>query len=325
MGYKALILCHTKELLNQFKDYVENNLNMQKGEYGIIAEGKIEIGKFLTIALRQTMVRTDLLQFKNEFNVIIIDECHLVSGNSTYVSQYQKILSNLVAQYRIGITATAFRADGLTPCLFALLNKVKYEIPEKEISDKIIKAKIQPVYTNYTFSKKCLKYDGTLSYPQLANELSKDTNRNDLILKLLKENKNHHCLVLSDRLEGLEYLYKQLGEGVFINGKMTSKKAKKQREQAIIDVRSGKEHILFSSFGIAREGLNIPCLDRLFLIAPTKNIASVIQSVGRIERSEEGKETPIVYDFVDINSQYYEKAWKTRKTIYRKNGNKILE
>ena len=106
---------------------------------------------------------------------------------------------------------------------------------------------------------------------------------------------------------------------------MTSKKAKKQREQAIIDVRSGKEHILFSSFGIAREGLNIPCLDRLFLIAPTKNIASVIQSVGRIERSEEGKETPIVYDFVDINSQYYEKAWKTRKTIYRKNGNKILE
>ena len=131
MGYKALILCHTKELLNQFKDYVENNLNMQKGEYGIIAEGKIEIGKFLTIALRQTMVRTDLLQFKNEFNVIIIDECHLVSGNSTYVSQYQKILSNLVAQYRIGITATAFRADGLTPCLFALLNKVKYEIPEK--------------------------------------------------------------------------------------------------------------------------------------------------------------------------------------------------
>ena len=246
-------------------------------------------------------------------------------GNSTYVSQYQKILSNLVAQYRIGITATAFRADGLTPCLFALLNKVKYEIPEEEISDKIIKAKVKPIYTQYTFSNKCLKFDGTLSYPHLANELAKDKNRNDLILKLLKENKKHYCLVLSDRLEGLEYLYNEIGEGVFINGKMTSKKAKQEREQAIKDMVEGKQHILFSSFGIAREGLNIPILDRLFLIAPTQNKASVIQSTGRIERKYPGKEECIVYDFVDSQNMYYEKMWKKRKTIYKKNGNLILE
>lgn len=122
-------------------------------------KGRLKSGKFVTIALRQTMVHTDLLQLRNEFNVIIIDEVHLVAGNTTYVSQYQKILSNLVAQYRIGITATAFRSDGLTPCLFALVNKVKYEIPEEEIADKIIKANIKPIYTDYVFSKKCFKYD----------------------------------------------------------------------------------------------------------------------------------------------------------------------
>ena len=82
---------------------------MKKGEYGMIANGRIEIGKFVTIALRQTMARVDLLQLRNEFNVIAIDECHLVARNATYVSQYQKILSNLVAQYRFGITATPFR------------------------------------------------------------------------------------------------------------------------------------------------------------------------------------------------------------------------
>lgn len=246
-------------------------------------------------------------------------------GNSTYVSQYQKILSNLVAQYRIGITATAFRADGLTPCLFALLNKVKYEIPEEEIADKIIKAKVKPVYTDYTFSDKCVKFDGTLSYPHLANELAKDKNRNDLILKILKENKDHYCLVLSDRLEGLEYLYNQLGEGVFINGRMTSKKAKQEREQAIKDMVDGKQHILFSSFGIAREGLNIPILDRLFLIAPTQNKASLIQSTGRIERKYPKKEECIVYDFIDSKNIYYENMWKKRRGFYKKNGNKIME
>ena len=325
LGYKALILCHTKELCDKFKNYVVDNLGMKKGEYGIIANGKIEIGKFITIALRQTMVKADLLQLRNEFNTIIIDECHLVSGNSTYVSQYQKILSNLVAKYRIGITATAFRNDGLTPCLFALLNKVKYEIPEEEIADKIIKAKVMPIFTNYRFSDNCIKYDGTLLYQQLSNELARDKERNDLILKLLKENKTHYCLVLSDRLEGLQYLHDNLGEGVFINGQMVNKKAKAERENAIKDMRSGKEHILFSSFGIAREGLDIPRLDRLFLIAPTKNKAALIQSTGRIERTFEGKDECIVYDFVDINEIYYARAWKARKTIYKGNGNLIID
>lgn len=285
----------------------------------------MKYGKYLTIALRQTMVKADLLQLRNEFNVIIIDECHLVSGNSTYVSQYQKILSNLIAQYKIGITATPFRNDGLTPCLFALLNKVKYEIKEEEIADKVIKAKVKMIPTDYVFSPKCLKFDGTLLYSQLANELAKDKDRNDLILKLLKENKNNHCLVLSDRLEGLKYLYEQLGEGVFINGSMTSKKARQEREQAIRDMRDGKQHILFSSFGIAREGLNIPVLDRLFLIAPTQNKASVLQSIGRIERTCDGKNECIVYDFVDVKNLYYEKMWKKRRGIYKKNGNIILE
>ena len=324
LGYKALILCHTKELLNQFKDYVTNNLGMKKGEYGLIEGGKVEIGKYITIALRQTMAKIDLLQLRNEFNTIVIDECHLVAGNVTYVSQYQKILSNLVSQYRIGITATPYRNDGLTPCLFALLNRVKYEIPEEEIADKIIKAKVKPIYTNYVLTKNCIKYDGTLVYSELANELSKDEERNELILDLLKKNQEHYCLVLSDRLEGLQYLHNKIG-GEFINGKMTTKEQKQKREQAIKNMKSGKEHILFASFGIAKEGLDIPNLDRLFLIAPTKNKASVIQSTGRIERICNNKKDCIVFDFVDNKNLYYEKMWKTRKNIYKKNGNEVLD
>ena len=61
----------------------------------------------------------------------------------------------------------------------------------------------------------------------------------------------------------------------------------------------------------------------MFLIAPTKNKGVLIQAVGRIERKDTNKQTPIVYDFVDKDI-YYEKAFKSRKTIYKKNGNKIL-
>ena len=323
IGYKALIICHTKELLNQFKDYLVNDLGLQKGEYGIIASGKIEIGKYITIALRQTLVNIDLLSYKYEWGTIIVDECHNIAGNITYVSQYQKILSNLASEYRYGLTATAFRGDGLTKCMFALTNKIKYIVEEKDIADKIIKAKIKPIYTNYEIPYEAQKTDGTLDYVKMPTLLSEDINRNKLILDLLKENKDEYCLILSDRLVGLQYLHNQLGEGLIIDGSQTTKKAKKEREEAIEKMRNKKEHYLFATLQLAREGLDIKPLNRLFLIAPTKNKAVLIQAVGRIERKDDNKQTPIVYDFVD-KDLYYQKAFKSRKTIYRKNGNKIL-
>ena len=73
-----------------------------------------------------------------------------------------------------------------------------------------------------------------------------------------------------------------------------------------------------------RSGLDIKPLNRVFLLAPTKNKIVLTQSIGRIERKDKDKETPIVYDLID-NDKYFEDAWKKRKTIYKKNGNQIME
>ena len=321
IGYKSLIICHTTELLNQFKDYLINDLGLKKGEYGIIAAGKVEIGSLVTIALRQTLVKIDLLQYKYEWGTIIVDECHNIAGNVTYVSQYQKILNNLSSEYRIGLTATAFRHDGLTNCMFSLINKIKAVVDENDIADKIIKAQIKPIYTKYEIPIYATKSDGTLDYTKMPTCMAEDKDRNELILDLLKENENNYCLILSDRLVGLQYLRDKLG--LLIDGSQTSKKAKKEREEAINKIRSKEEHYLFATLQLAREGLDIRPLNRLFLIAPTKNKAVLIQSVGRVERRDDGKETPIVYDFVD-NGLYYDKAFKSRKTIYKKNGNILI-
>ena len=104
---------------------------------------------------------------------------------------------------------------------------------------------------------------------------------------------------------------------------MTSKKKKAQREQYIQDMRDGKENLLFATYGLAKEGLDIPRLDRLILASPHRDKATIIQSVGRVERKFEGKKTPLVYDIVD-DTQFHNNMFKSRKTIYRKNGNKIL-
>ena len=207
--------------------------------------------------------------------------------------------------------------------MYALINKVKYKVEEDEIADKIIKAKIQPIYTNFEIPYYAQNTDGTLDYVKLPTALAENKDRNKLILDLLKENKDNYCIILSDRLAGLQYLHEQLGEGLIIDGSKNTKKAKQEREEAIEKMRNKEEHYLFATLQLAREGLDIKPLNRLFLIAPTKNKAVLIQAVGRVERKDEGKESPIVYDFVDQDI-YYQKAFKQRRTIYKKNGNAIL-
>lgn len=162
--------------------------------------------------------------------------------------------------------------------MYSLLNTIKYEIPEEAISDKIIKASIKPVYTNYQIGRNSLKYDGTINYTVLPTNLALDDSRNKLIADLLRQEKDNYCLILSDRLEGLELLHNEVG-GLFINGKMTSKKAKQEREEAIEKMRNKQEHYLFATYSLAKEGLDIKSLNRLFMIAPTKNKIVLIQSI----------------------------------------------
>ena len=74
IGYKALIICEKKEIQLQFRDYLINCFGMKEGDYGLISEGNLEIGKFITIGLRQTLARVDLTPYKYEFGIIAVDE-----------------------------------------------------------------------------------------------------------------------------------------------------------------------------------------------------------------------------------------------------------
>lgn len=85
IGYKALIICEKKEILNQFVDYCKNVFNMEKGQYGTIQEGKVEIGSHITIALRQTLAIIDLTQYKFEWGTIAVDEC--LSGDTEILTE----------------------------------------------------------------------------------------------------------------------------------------------------------------------------------------------------------------------------------------------
>ena len=321
-GKKALWLTHTLDLLRQSKERAEQY--MDKRVIGTITEGKVNIGSGITFATIQTMCKLDLPQYKNLWDVIIVDECHRCSGTPTAMTQFYKVLNSLAARHKFGLSATVHRSDGMIEATYALLGHVIYTVPDEAVGDKIMKVGIKPVNTGIELDRKCLNTDGTLNYSKLITYLCEDFRRLHFISSWIVVESEHSCLILSDRLEHLEQLMKSLPrtmreKAVMVSGKMTTKKGKAEREKAIEDMRSGKKKYLFATYALAKEGLDIPCLERLFLTTPQKDYAVVTQSIGRIARVCEGKSDPIAYDFVD-NIAYLVKSYKKRCTTYRKNG-----
>jgi len=205
--------------------------------------------------------------------------------------------------------------------MFNLIGKTIIELKKTLIGDRIIPATIIKVETNFDeIPEKCQEEDGTIKYSSLATVLSEDTERNEIILELLKECKNNYTLVLADRINQMYYLRDKIGYGNVIDGKTK----KDKREQAIQEIREGKEKVLFATYGLAKEGLDIPRLDRLILASPHRDKATIIQAIGRIERKYENKDNPICYDLVDP-IQYYEGMYKSRKRYYKKNNNEVKE
>ena len=324
LGRRTLWLCHTLDLIKQSKERAERY--MSKDLMGTITEGKVNLGEGITFATIQTMCKLDLAQYRDYWDCIITDEVHRVSGSPTAVTQYQKVLNSLSARHKYGLSATVHRSDGMIQATYALVGEIAHRVPDEAVADKIMKVGIYPVGTGVEISRQALNTDGTLNYTKLITYLTENAARNKLIADSIERRPS---LILSDRLNHLEDIMNLLPadmrkDAVMISGKMTTKKGKAEREQALEDMRTGRKKYLFATYSLAKEGLDVPRLERLYLATPQKDYAVVTQSIGRIARTFEGKDAPIAYDFVD-NIAYLVKSYKKRCTTYRKNGCYFVE
>ena len=253
-------------------------------------------------------------------NDILVHNCHRCSGTVSKATMFSKVLNNLAARYKYGLSATLHRADGLIKCTYALVGGVAYTVPDSVVNT--MRVEIQKRDTRVQISRQCLDTDGTLVYAKLINYLADHYARNEMITLNIQELacKGHSIILLSDRVEHLNSIYNMLAipfkeYAVILHGKV--KKA--DREIALDQMRNKEKRILLATYQLAKEGLDVPCLDRLLLATPVKDYAIVVQSVGRIARVCEGKGTPVVYDYVD-DIGYLQGMWKKRCTHYRKDG-----
>ena len=319
MGKKTLWLTHTNELLNQSYNVASEFID--KKLLGKITAGKMQIADGITFATVQTLSKADLNALRYEWDMVVVDECHRASMSVTRATMFSKVLNNLACRYKYGLSATLHRSDGLIKCTYALLGGISHTVPDSVVNT--MRVEIQKKETGVQISRQCLDTDGTLVYARLINYLAEHKYRNEQIVKdiefMLLQVPAHSIILLSDRVSHLETIYNMIhvlkNEVAILHGKV--KKA--DREQILEDMRNGKKRVLLATYSLAKEGLDVPCLDRLLLATPVKDYAIVVQSIGRIARVCDGKGTPVVYDYVD-DIGFLQGMWKKRCTHYRKDG-----
>ena len=323
IGGRALWLTHTQDLLNQSMSRAKSVFGIDASEYGTITEGKVNIGRMITFATVQTMVGIDLDSIRESFDVIVVDECHKAIGTPSRCMMFYKVLSSLCTRYKIGMTATPERADGLEECMYALLGDKIIEIDKSEVAARTCDVKVKFVETGFVpDDEQILDTDGTILYQKLIENLVSDQDRFEVVMKQIESiPSGMPTLVLANRVSYLQRLTEQyekrgLGKALCLSGAGTSKKAKQERKDALVALNEGRLNCVFATYALAKEGLDVPNLRYLVLATPEKDKTTVTQAAGRVARVADGKDFGTIIDFVDDFSMY--KGWRAKRNKYYK-------
>lgn len=317
IGGRALWLTHTTELLQQSKKRAKSCFDCDHKSFGTITAGKVQVGESITFATVQTLSKIDLTDLKDAFDIIIADEAQHCAGTPTKVTMFYKILSQLSARYKIGLTATPFRADGLEKSMYAILGDIIVIIPKEQVN-RTCTVDIHFIDTGYEpiMNGMAFRADGTIDYAGLVADLTS----NEARLTLVSDTINRitaPCLVLASRIDYLRALAERHpGRVVCLSGMTLTKKNREIRDSALAKLNSGEIDCVFATYQLAKEGLDVPNLRYVVFATPEKDPTTVIQSAGRVARKADGKEKGIVIDFVD-DFGLFKKYLSKRKSIYK--------
>jgi superfamily II DNA or RNA helicase len=220
-----------------------------------------------------------------------------------------------------GLTATPNRRDGLEDLMFASIGLPNAIINRKEVVDRgaIITPK---VYARHIRSGPCMGYD----FHEIVREiLPNNLERMRIILEdvLREAASGHYCIIISTRKAYCETLYDCLSKVWEKTAIATGDYTKKHNDDQVKKLEDGEITILVTTFELLGEGFDVKKLDRGFIVLPFKEKSRVEQTVGRIQRSCEGKKDAILYDYVDIDIGMLKNQFYTRALTYRKLGMEI--
>jgi superfamily II DNA or RNA helicase len=307
----ALIICHARQIVNQWVAAIEKFLHIPADEVGVIGGGKFSIGDRITVALVQSLYRR-VDEVVPHIGHIIVDECHRAPSRT-----FTEAVTAFPAKYRLGLTATPWRRDGLSRVIFWHVGDVTGHVEKSDLLENgsLVQAEAAFIATGFSSSTDPAEY-----YSTALSELTQDLDRNLLIAETVhKHNGTGISLVLSDRREHCEALAAVLRKSGIQAAVLTGQTPKKKRGQIIQDLQSGECHYLVATGSLIGEGFDLAGISTLALATPIKFSGRLIQYVGRALRPAPGKDKAIILDFVD-NHPVFGCSARSRRRTYKEQG-----
>jgi superfamily II DNA or RNA helicase len=306
---KTLVIVHKTFLLNQWKERAQEFTN---ASIGIIQQNKIEVdGKDIVIGMLQSIAKDKYdSEIFRDFGLVIFDEAH--HAPSEYFSKALPIISSKLT---IGLSATPKRADKLEKVLYWYFGDIMYKA-EVEENNKVLVNIVNYDLVHEKFKEYKL-YTGDVNRPKTINKITSIGRINKFIIDTVEEvllEEGRQVLILSDRIEHLERLKKRLDvreittTSFYIGG----------MKQKALDIAKNAQ-VIFASYGMAAEGLDIPGLNTLFMVTSRKEVE---QSVGRVIRKITNIR-PLIYDFCYQLPSFVNQC-RHRKKLYKKMGFEVI-
>ncbi|HJG27269.1 MAG TPA: DEAD/DEAH box helicase, partial [Subdoligranulum variabile] len=295
-GGRTLFLAHTQELVNQAADTFRNLWpEVTVGRYmEAIKEPDAHVvcGSVQSVALHLEDFREDA------FSYLIVDEAHHAAADT-----YQKILAYFHPTFTLGLTATPERTDDNRAILDIFKNTAhKPDIQTAVEIGELVPIRCIRIHTNIDLTR--VRFNSVQYNIRDLESKIYVPERNRLIVDTwLQYVRNKRTVVFCASVrhaEEIAELFRQAGvSAAAVSGGM---KPAERREFQDRFVR--REILVLCACDLLNEGWDCPEIEVLFMARPTMSRVLYTQQLGRGMRLFPGKESLMVFDFVDNASQY---------------------
>ncbi|QOV30985.1 DEAD/DEAH box helicase [Vibrio diabolicus] len=315
---RVLVLAHVKELVEQ--NHAKYEGYGLKGSIFSAGLGRKETDQQVVFASVQSVVR-NLDSFKNQFSLLVIDECHRVPDDKN--SSYQKVITHLRELNPgikvLGLTATPYRLGMGWIYQYHTRGQVRteeprffrdciFELPIRYLLDEnfLTPARMMdaPVLS-YDFSQ--LKPANTGRYKEAEMDMVIDKAKRatpqivEQIMQYAKERQG--VMIFAATVRHAQEIHSLLPEGeteIVIGDTPTPER------DAIIQAFKNRQIKYLVNVSVLTTGFDAPHVDLIAILRPTESVSLYQQIVGRGLRLSDGKSECLVLDYAGNSYDLYQ-------------------
>jgi len=295
LGLRTLFVVHTKDLVEQaVGKFAEFWPEVTCGRF---ADAARDTAQPVIVGTVQSLSK-NLTEFApNDFGYLIVDEAHHATAES-----YQQLLGYFKPRFTLGLTATPDRADGQSALEVFRTAAHRLGLREAVECGELVPIRCVRVETNVDLTR--VRFNAVQYNRRDIEEAVLVPDRDRLIVDTYAEHVSGRRAVVFcvnvDHGERLAKLFNDRGHATrSVSGRMSTS----QRREALDQFAAGTTRVLCAC-DLLNEGWDCPAVEVLFMARPTLSKVIYLQQLGRGTRKAPGKESLLVFDFVDNATRY---------------------